>query len=263
MAIIGISGRYPGAGSVRELWDVLRNGKDCITEIPGDRWDYRLYYDEDRNKPGKAYSKWGGFLDGVDRFDPLFFHISPREAEMMDPQERLFLQCVYEAIEDAGYTRETLALNRQYGLPGHVGVYAGVMYEEYQLYGAQQQMLGKPVTLYGLPASVANRVSYFCNFHGPSMTVDTMCSSSLTAIHLACHSLLRGECEVAVAGGVNVSIHPNKYLFLSQGKFISGKGRCESFGEGATATCRGRRRSRTAQAVVPRDRGQGSHLRHH
>lgn len=232
IAIIGMSGRYPGAENIRQFWEVLKNGKDCITEIPNDRWDYNLYYDEDRNKPGTANSKWGGFLKGVDRFDPLFFNISPREAEMMDPQERLFLQCVYETLEDAGYTRETLGLYSDFGLEGSVGVYVGAMYQEYQLYGAQEQARGNPLALPGLPASIANRVSYFFNFHGPSMTIDTMCSSSLTAIHLACQSLLRGECKVSIAGGVNVSIHPNKYLYLTQGKFISSRGRCESFGEG-------------------------------
>ncbi|MBY9084661.1 polyketide synthase, partial [Paenibacillus sp. HN-1] len=162
---------------------------------------------------------------GVDQFDPLFFNISPREAERMDPQERLFLECAYAAMEDAGYTRETLGSYRGLGLEGNVGVYVGVMYEEYQLYGAQEQQRGRPVTSGGSLASIANRVSYFFNFHGPSMAVETMCSSSLTAIHLACQSLQRDGCELAIAGGVNVSIHPNKYLKLSQGKFISSKGR--------------------------------------
>ncbi|NTU29407.1 SDR family NAD(P)-dependent oxidoreductase [Brevibacillus sp. HB1.1] len=230
IAIIGISGRYPQAWNIHDYWKNLRDGKDCITEIPKDRWDHSLYFDEAKNKGGKSYSKWGGFIDGVDQFDPLFFHISPREAELMDPQERLFLQCVYETIEDAGYTRD--ALGKHDGLGGNVGVYVGVMYEEYQLYASAEQALGRALTIAGSPASIANRVSYFCNFHGPSMAVDTMCSSSLTGIHLACHSLQRGECEVAIAGGVNVSIHPNKYLYLSQGKFASSKGRCESFGEG-------------------------------
>jgi len=232
IAIIGVSGRYPGASNIKEYWNNLREGKDCITEIPKDRWDHNLYFDEDKNKPGKTYSKWGGFLDGVDQFDPLFFNISPREAEIMDPQERIFLECVYEAIEDAGYTGETIGQQEFFGLKGNVGVFAGVMFDEYQLYGVQETLQGRPISLWGVPASIANRVSYLCNFHGPSMTVDTMCSSSLTAIHLACQSLHRGGCELAIAGGVNVSIHPNKYLFLAQGKFLSSKGQCQSFGEG-------------------------------
>src|SRR5204862_5156053 len=116
---------------------------------------------------------------------------------------------------------------------GNVGVFVGVMYEEYQLFGAQAQMQGQPVTMSGNPSSIANRVSYFCNFHGPSLAVDTACSSSLTAIHLACESLQHGGCELAIAGGVNVSIHPNKYLMLGQGQFVSSKGSCQSFGVGA------------------------------
>ncbi len=232
IAIIGLAGRYPGARNLREFWLNLSEGKDCITEIPAERWDHSRYFDEDRNKPGKTYSKWGGFLEGVDEFDPLFFNISPREAEIMEPQERLFLECVYETLEDAGYTRGSLASYRGRDLEGNIGVYVGVMYEEYQLYAAQQQLLGKPVTVSGNPSSVANRVSYFCNFHGPSMAIDTMCSSSITAIHLACRSLQNGECRLAIAGGVNVSIHPNKYLFLGQSNFVSSKGLCEAFGAG-------------------------------
>ncbi|MBY0088466.1 non-ribosomal peptide synthetase [Brevibacillus brevis] len=232
VAIIGVSGRYPKARNTQEFWNNLRDGKDCITEIPKDRWNHSLYFDEDKNKRGKTYSKWGGFIDGVDQFDPLFFNISPLEAEIMDPQERLFLECVYETLEDAGYTRESLGSSKGFGLGGNVGVYVGIMYEEYQLYGAQETLMGRPMALGGSFSSVANRVSYFFNFHGPSVAVDTMCSSSLTGIHFACQSLLRGECEAAIAGGVNVSIHPNKYLMLGQGKFASSKGRCESFGLG-------------------------------
>ncbi|HBV97545.1 MAG TPA: hypothetical protein DEF36_10925, partial [Desulfotomaculum sp.] len=232
IAIIGVAGRYPQAGNIRQFWQNLREGRDCITEIPKGRWDHSRYFSEDKNKFGKTYSKWGGFLEGVDQFDPLFFNISPLEAEFMDPQERLFLECVYESLEDAGYTREALGRRQVFGLEGNVGVYVGVMYEEYQLYGAQEQIQGRPIAIVGHPAEIANRVSYFCNFHGPSMAVDTMCSSSLTAIHLACQSIERGECEVAIAGGVNVSIHPNKYLLLAMGKMLSSKGRCESFGQG-------------------------------
>ena len=232
VAIIGISGRYPEARDIEQFWENLRNGRDCITEIPENRWNWKEFYDEDKNKLGKSYSKWGGFLEGVDEFDPLFFNISPRDAEYMDPQERIFLECAYKTLEDAGYTCEALEGKRGAVLGGKVGVFTGVMYEEYQLYGAQEQAHGRMISIGGNPSSIANRVSYTFNFQGPSMAVDTMCSSSLTAIHLACQCIERGECETAIAGGVNVSIHPNKYLFLSQGKFVSSKGRCESFGKG-------------------------------
>jgi polyketide synthase PksN len=232
VAIIGVSGRYPGARNIQEFWKNLRDGKDCITEIPKERWDHSKYFDEDKKKFGKTYSKWGGFLEGIDQFDPLFFNISPLEAQFMDPQERIFLECVFETLEDAGYTRQSLGLDQGFGLGGNVGVFVGVMYEEYQLYGAQEQVQDRPVALAGSASSIANRVSYFCNFHGPSMAIDTMCSSSLTAIHLACQSLQQDECEIAIAGGVNISIHVNKYLMLGQGKMLSSKGRCQSFGQG-------------------------------
>lgn len=140
------------------------------------------------------------------------------------------MECVYHAMEDAGYTRQKLAQVNEKS--GNVGVYVGVMYEEYQLYAAEEEKDGHMIAVSSNPASIANRISYYCNLHGPSMSIDTMCSSSLTAIHLACQSLKQGECEVAIAGGVNVSIHQHKYVMLSQGKFASAKGRCASFGEG-------------------------------
>ncbi len=216
IAIVGLAGRYPQANNVHEFWENLKNGKDCITEVPKDRWDHAKY----------NYSKWGGFIEGVKEFDPLFFNISPQEASFMDPQERLFLQTAYETMEDAGYTPSTVAEQ------GNVGVYVGVMYGEYQLYGVQETFEGRTKALASSASSIANRVSYFCNFHGPCMAVDTMCSSSLTTVHLACEAIYRGECDAAIAGGVNVSVHPNKYQLLYQGKFESSKGRCESFGEG-------------------------------
>ncbi|MBN9669609.1 non-ribosomal peptide synthetase [Roseibium aggregatum] len=225
IAIIGLAGRYPGARTLEEFWQNLADGRDCVTEVPAGRWDYSRYFDPVR-QPGKTTCKWGGFIDGHDRFDPMFFNISPREAEYLDPQERLFLECAWETLEDAGYTRDTVAPG------GDAGVFVGVMWEEYQLYGPELTAAGKPATLSGSAASIANRVSYFLNFHGPSLALDSMCSSSLTAIHLACDSLRSGSCAVALAGGVNLTPHPSKFITLSQGRFLSSRGRCESFGEG-------------------------------
>ena len=227
IAVVGLSGKYPQANNIEEYWENLKNGRDCITEIPKDRWNHDDYYDQNKGVPGKTYGKWGGFMEGVDEFDAAFFNISPIEAEILDPQERLFLQCAYSAVEDAGYTKQTLIRDSK-----KVGVYVGVMYEEYQLYGAQETIAGSPVALAGSPSSIANRVSYYFNLSGPSIAVDTMCSSSLTAIYMACQAIRSGQIYTAIAGGVNVSVHPNKYLMLAQGQFISDKGRCESFGEG-------------------------------
>ncbi|MCP4698377.1 MAG: SDR family NAD(P)-dependent oxidoreductase, partial [Gammaproteobacteria bacterium] len=222
IAIIGVSGRYPMADNLQEYWDNLKSGRDCISEIPADRWDHQLYFDTDKDKQKKSYSKWGGFIDGVKNFDPLFFRMSAKEAELIDPQERLFLQTVYHTLEDAGYTPDTLEPEQR------VGVFVGIMWGQYQLFGVNHDRL-TPSSAYW---SVANRISYNFNFRGPSMAVDTACSSSLTAIHLACESIRRGESAVAFAGGVNVSIHPEKYLLLSQNRFTSTDGRCRSFGEG-------------------------------
>jgi polyketide synthase PksL len=219
IAIIGLSGHYPQAKNLNEFWENLKSGKDCITEIPSERWAFEDYFDKNKDTPGTMYSKWGGFLSDVDKFDPLFFKISPGEAALIDPQERLFLETAWEAVEDAGYAQEQLAGKK-------VGVYVGVMYGEYQLFANQDSF----VPTHSLFSAIANRVSYFFDFHGPSIALDTMCSSSLTAIHLACQSLKTGECQLALAGGVNLSLHPNKYLLLSHGKFLASNGHCRSFG---------------------------------
>ncbi|WP_198119457.1 SDR family NAD(P)-dependent oxidoreductase [Massilia rhizosphaerae] len=232
IAIVGLSGRYPGAEDVEQFWRNLRDGKDSIVEVPPERWNWRDYFSEDRSVAGRHYSKWGGFIDGVDEFDALFFNIPPVDAERIDPQERLFLQHAWMALEDAGYTRASLQIPRAQDQAGQVGVYVGVMYGEYQMFGAESSLLGERMVTPASYASIANRVSYFLNLHGPSMAVDTMCSSSLTAIHLACQDLRLGRTDAAIAGGVNVTIHPNKYLLLSAGQFIASDGRCQSFGVG-------------------------------
>lgn len=226
IAIIGISGKYPGAKTLDELWMILSEGKDMISEIPLNRWDNRKFSDPLKGKSGKNYCPYGGFIDEFDQFDPLFFNISPREAERMDPQERLFLQTAWESIEDAGYKYTDFSKRNAV----KTGVYVGVMYEEYQLYGADMDPETGRVALGANPAGIANRVSYCMDFNGPSIAIDTMCSSSLTAIHMACNDLKCGDTDVAVAGGVNLTLHPNKYLVLSQGTFLSPNGRCESFG---------------------------------
>ncbi|MGK8486677.1 SDR family NAD(P)-dependent oxidoreductase [Nocardia asiatica] len=230
IAIVGVSGRYPGADGLDEYWRVLVEGRDCVTEIPPDRWDHTRYFVPDRHNPFTAYTKWGGFLDGVDCFDPLFFAISPREAEILDPQERLFLQTAWAALEDAGHSRADLARG---GLrPEQAGVFVGVMWGTYQMFGAEESRLGRGTLPGSTFWSIPNRVSHALDFQGPSMAVDTACSSSLTALHLACQSIRTGECRLAVVGGVNLSLHPYKFVALSQGQFASTDGRCRSFGAG-------------------------------
>ena len=229
IAIIGIAGRYPGAENLEAFWDNLCANRDMITEIPEERWNHSAWFDAKPGTPGRSYSKWGGFLMGVDQFDPLFFNIAPAEAAGIDPNERLFLEVCWEALENAGHTRATLTRDPARS----VGVYTGVMYGEYQLLAAAAQTNTQGSVGGASPYwSVANRVSYHMGLHGPSMTVDTACSSSLTAVHLACQAIASGECSLAIAGGVNLSLHPLKYVGLSQGRFAASDGHCHSFAAG-------------------------------
>ncbi|WP_437277977.1 beta-ketoacyl synthase N-terminal-like domain-containing protein [Sorangium sp. So ce375] len=213
VAIIGVSGRYPQAKNVAEFWRNLKEGRNCIREIPADRWDWRAYFDEQKGKFGSVYTRWGGFIEDIDKFDPLFFKISPRDAEWMDPQERLFLEVAYETLQDAGYTPRSISPARK------VGVFAGVMNGNYATGPSYY--------------SITNRVSYLFDFQGPSVSVDTACSASLTAIHLALESLNSGTCECAIAGGVNLIVDPVHYVKLSAVGMLTPGDRCRSFGEHA------------------------------
>lgn len=225
IAIIGINGKYPDADDLDEFWKNLCQGKDSIREVPKERFDAKKHYSAKRGVPNTISSKWGGFIHDVDKFDPFFFKITPKDAEHIDPQERLFLQNVYGTLEDAGYHRKALEKFK-------VGMFVGVIHGHYQFLAVEETLKGNLTSLYTSYASVANRASYFFDLKGPSMAIDTMCSSSLTAIHMACESIRRGECDMAVAGGVNLSIHIDKYIFLSQQRFLSSDGRCRAFGRG-------------------------------
>ena len=226
IAIIGVAGRYPGADNINQFWTLLKAGQDAITEIPSERFDYLPYYDTNKEN-NLLYAKWGGFINDVDKFDPLFFNISPREAELIDPQERLFLQVVWETLEDAGYTRSRVAQQSK-----QVGVFVGALWQPYINIGIEETLNGNIIGPSGLLYSIPNRVSYFFNWTGPSLAIDTACSSSLTALHYACQSIKNGECDSAIVGGVNLSLTASKYLFLSQNGFLSTDGRCRSFGAG-------------------------------
>ncbi len=213
VAIIGVSGRYPQAADLERFWQNLSSGRNCATEIPADRWHWQDYHDPEKGKAGSSYTRWGGFVDDIDKFDPLFFRIAPKEAKRIDPQERLFLETSYHAIEDSGYTPDTLAPN------GKVGVFVGVMNSRY--------------TVQPLFYSIANRVSFLFDFSGPSFAVDSACSSSLTAIHLALDSLYSGMCETAIAGGVSLILDPQHMLELTAVGMLSEGAQCRSFGRNA------------------------------
>ena len=236
VAIIGISGRFPQARDLESFWDNLKNGKDCISEVPKDRWDHDAYYDADKTAAGQSLQQNGvasltGWRSSIRCFS------TSRPVKRRSPTPKNDCSCNAFTIPwkmpvTPGKVWAKPSPTSSVRLPANVGVFVGVMYEEYQLYGAEAQTIDYNIAAGGIPASIANRVSYWCNFQGPSMAVDTMCSSSLSAIHLALQHIQSGACDAAIAGGVNVTLHPNKYLFLSQGQFVSSKGRCESFGEG-------------------------------
>ena len=223
VAIVGMAGRYPKAKNLRELWDNLARGRDCIEEISADRYDRRLQH-------GSIEMYRGGFIDNVDKFDSLFFNISPREAEMLDPQERLFLEVAWEAIEDAGYYPEILA---QEDASRNIGVFVGAVWAMYQIVGVDEKHAGNKAAPNSFLWSIANRVSYWMNLSGPSLTVDTACSSSLTAIYLACEAIHTGECSAAIVGGVNLDLHQAKLDINQIGGALSPDGVCRTFGKGA------------------------------
>lgn len=232
IAVIGVAGRYPGGRDLDEYWQTLRDGRDAITEVPADRWDHTRYYAPGERTGGRTYGKWGGFIENADRFDALFFNMSPRDAERADPTERVFLEVAWSALENAGYSRRLLHERTRRGDEHALGVFVGVTATSYKLIGAEEWGKNNPVTALSMDFSVANRLSYLLDAHGPSLVVDTACSSSLTAFHLAVESLRRGECAMAITGGAHIQTHPIKYGVLADMRLLSTDGRCRAFGAG-------------------------------
>ena len=228
IAVIGLSCRFPGAANSSDFWGNLRHGKDSVEEVSENRWggDYSWYHPEMGQKD-TAYTKWGGFVVDSDKFDPLFFGISPREAEIMDPQQRLFLEGSWKAIEDAGYDPTQLKRRK-------IGVFVGAGPGDY-LYLMQQHHGGKSAAAFtgSSQAILAARISYLLNLTGPAFAIDTACSSSLVAIDRAYKSLLSGECEMALAGGIKLMTTPTDHIWTSQAGMASPEGRCKAFDEKA------------------------------
>lgn len=227
IAIVGMSGRYPGANTIDEFWDNLQNSKISITEMPYQRWTENCLSEGDAIKKGKKY---GGFLTEIDRFDHLLFHIAPLEARSMDPQERLFLEIVWECLESSGYTSKKLN-----EVAPKVGVFVGAMWADYQKLSQKNQSGADfEAPLVSLHSAIANRISYYFNFKGPSIAVDTSCSSTLTALHLACESLQKGECNAAIVGGVNIMSHPDHQEILVNLGLLSQNDKCSAFSHEGT-----------------------------
>jgi acyl transferase domain-containing protein/acyl carrier protein len=224
IAVVGIGCRFPGGCDDPEtFWRFLDDRGDGITEVPADRWDVDSYYGPDKISPGKMNTRWGGFLDRIDQFDPTFFGMSPREAQGVDPQQRLVLQVSWEALENAGEIPLKLKESR-------TGVFVGISGSDY---GRLLYKDPARLDLYsgtGNSTSIAaNRLSYYLGLRGPSMAIDTACSSSLVAVDLACRSLHENECNMAIAGGVNLILSPEMTIIFSQAKLMAPDGRCKTF----------------------------------
>jgi len=232
IAIIGVSGIYPGSKDLEEFWYNLENEKDLITEIPLDRWDWRAFYSEDPTEPNKTKIKWGGFIDDVDKFDAGFFNISPREAELMDPQQRLFLQTTWKAIEDSGYKPSEF-----WGR--NIGVFVGMQFDDYLDMMGDSTAIQAQTGTGNAHALLCNRISYLLNLKGPSESIDTACSSALVAVHRAVKSMQSGESELAIAGGVSLMLSPYTYIGAAKLGILSPDGRCKTFDKRANGYVKG------------------------
>ncbi|MBW4084439.1 SDR family NAD(P)-dependent oxidoreductase [Paenibacillus sp. S150] len=231
IAIIGVNAKLPQSDSVHQFWENLIKGNSCITEIPSSRWAIDGFYSPDSSDSEKSHCKWGGFLSEIESFDHQFFNISAKEAEAMDPQQRLFLEVVWGLFEDAGYKPENI--------DPKTGVFVGVISTDFAQYLNQQAVNGKTPYRWGDAYQIANRISYFFNFKGPSLSLDTACSSSGTALHLACQSLMSKESRTAVVGGVNLILHPSRYIQYTQMGLLTSEDKCRPFSAEARGTIMG------------------------
>ncbi|HEX2282230.1 MAG TPA: polyketide synthase, partial [Thermomicrobiales bacterium] len=236
IAIVGAGLRFPGgANDPESFWRLLSTGTDTIGPVPAERWDVDALYDPDPDVPGKISSRFGAFISDVDQFDPLLFGISPREADRIDPQQRLLLETAWEALERAG-----IAADRLEG--SATGVFVGMATSDYAL--LQREAFGvegfDQYYASGFAHSIAaGRLSYVLGLQGPSIAVDTACSSSLVAVHLAVQSLRSGECDLALAGGVNLMLSSETSIALSRLHMLATDGRCKAFDEAADGFVRG------------------------
>ena len=223
LALVGMACRFPGANTLEEFWQLLRNGVDAVSEVPSDRWNANRFYETDPNISGKTNSRWGGFLREIELFDANFFGISSREAVFMDPQQRLLMETTWHALEDAGLLKEKLT-------GSSVGTFIGISNNEYgNLFARDFNRIGPYLATGNSFSIAANRMAYHFDWRGPSMAVDTACSSSLVAVHLACKALWDGEADIAVAGGANLILSPALAINFSKAGVLSPTGRCRSF----------------------------------
>ncbi|XLS29490.1 non-ribosomal peptide synthase/polyketide synthase [Flavobacteriaceae bacterium M23B6Z8] len=229
IAIIGMACRFPGASDIESFWDNLCKGKDCIREVPADKWDVEAFFNA---VPDGRHmnTRYGGFIENADLFDASFFDILPREARLMDPQQRILLELSHELIENAGYAPENLQGSK-------TGVFIGIIQSDYaQLLKDEDKDIFSGT---GAALSMAsNRLSYYYDFRGPSLSIDTACSSSLVSVHTAVQNIRNGQCKMAIAGGVNLILSPDSTIALSQAGMMSPDGRCKTFDDDANGYVR-------------------------
>lgn len=236
IAVIGMACRFPGGiDTTEKYWEVLKNEKDLITEVPGNRWDLKDVYTPDPSTPGKTYTRHGAFLNDVDKFDSYFFGISPNEANNMDPQHRLLLEVGWEAMENACILPKT-------GSQRKIGTFVGIGQNDYFLLH-QKNCSTKDISTYTSTGNgfcfASGRLSYIMGFQGPCLSIDTACSSSLVSLHLACQSLRAKECDVALSGGVQLMLSPEVTISLSKSGALSPTGHCKTFSADADGFARG------------------------
>ncbi|HEY9044868.1 MAG TPA: acyltransferase domain-containing protein, partial [Ohtaekwangia sp.] len=233
IAIVGMSCRFPNANSLDEFWDILKNGKDTIAEISKERWDAAKYYDPDPMAERKVQQRHASLLSDIHHFDPLFFNISPAEASEMSPSQKLMLELSWEAVENS-----TIPFNDIKGK--NVGVYVGNIWTDFEHYRKAKNAKATLHSAVGMSSNVvANRVSFALGFTGPSLVIDTGCSASLVALHLACQSIINNESEMSIVGGINHILDPDKYIELTQFGGLSVKGKCSTFDNDADGFVRG------------------------
>lgn len=253
IAVVGMSCRFPGANNSQEFWQLLQDGKDAITEVPQDRWDWQDYASTP-NVPGKICNNSGGFVPHLQEFDASFFRIAPREAASVDPQQRLLLEVSWEALENAAIAPDSLQ-------GSHTGVFVGIAATDYwhQLLSRKDSEIDAYLTTGNTHSLASGRISHFFGFTGTSIALDTACSSSLVAVHLAIKSLRDRECDLVLAGGVNRLISPKVSINFSVAKMLSSDGRCKTFDRSANGFVRSEGcgivvLKRLSDAIADRDR---------